>query len=1032
MFFSDLSGYTAMTEMLEPEQVESIMAQVFDRAEELVARFGGRIVQRLGDAVFAVFGDPLAHEDDAERAVRTVLDLHAHVDSLSPSVEALIGRPISLHSGVNSGMVLATELVAGRDANSLVGDTVNTAARLEGLSEAGEILIGPETRGLVEGVFELIDRGSFALKGKAQPLVVTRVAGLLVRRGVRRVQPSRFVGRQKELSFLLRAVDDLRSGHSGVVTIEAEAGGGKSRLVEEFRALLPDDVAWLEGRAYPFEETTSYAAVIDLISRAFGIRESDPPHAVRAKVCSGVAAVVDEPGVIAPIAYLYGIAIEGAPIDRETFADRLLSALRRILAILAERRPTVVCFEDVHWADPSTQALLNDLLGSLDDLGPAVLAVVNHRTEIPFRVAGGRTLVLDALSPDQIAEVVGSLVETPASIPLVDFVAARSEGNPFFVEEITAALLETGSIDRTPEGAKLRTDFDGSFIPPTVRGVLAGRIDRLDHERRTVIREASVVGREFLYRVVNDVSSAKEPVDASLALLTRADLIRQKAIEPDLEYTFKHALTQEVAYEGLVLGDRKRLHRLIAESIERTLADRLDDVVETLAHHYFRAGDVDHAVHYLRAAGRKSTHRYALVEANHAFDSAYRLLVGIQRTPQQDSALIGLLNEWSLVHYYRDRIDDWMVLLARHVADAERVADPTLTSMYLGWYGNALLFHGDIAQSRVILERALTVGETAGECDGVLHARAWRVHTLGMAGQFREALAFGETIEHRPEDVARNPYPMIKARGGIAYCATAVGDIGRAREEAQLMIAYGQASGNARAEAFGCQQESCWRLYSLDFAGAAAAGQRGLAAARDEVFRASCATYTAFALMSNGDDDAFEAVLDTAFPKYRDLGDFWHGSPLGALDAARAMAHGDLSAGMRSFIASTADARRRGYGYFVLNYEIVAARLHVMTARREVKARLSSIMRNPWFVARHAIPAARIAAWELDRLRAFAQVEAPGFLGLIELSRTELYSHLKRRKDALDALDDLHRFIERTGLEATPTAVTRIEQELAV
>jgi tetratricopeptide (TPR) repeat protein len=330
-----------------------------------------------------------------------------------------------------------------------------------------------------------------------------------------------------------------------------------------------------------------------------------------------------------------------------------------------------------------------------------------------------------------------------------------------------------------------------------------------------------------------------------------------------------------------------------------------------------------------------------------------------------------------------------------------------------------------------MLERALAIGGLVGDCDGVLHARAWMVHTFGMAGQFREALEFAATIEHRPEDVARNPYPMIKARGGIAYCATGLGDMQRARDEADTMIAFGRGSGNARAEAFGHQQECCWRIYALDFVGAEAAGRRGLAAARDEIFRASCATYTAFALMSNGQYDEVGAITDEAAPKYRRLGDYWHGLPLAALAASRAIADGQLSRGTRALLEATEDARRRGYGYFVVNMEIVIARLHVMTARRDVETRATSVMKNPWFVTRHALPASRMATRELERLVGVATRDAPGFLGLIELSRAELYSHLGQRDRAMDALARLLSFMEATGLGFTPPAVARIQAELA-
>jgi class 3 adenylate cyclase len=534
--FSDVSGYTAMSERLDPEDVREIVDQVCGVASEIIESYGGRIDKVLGDAVMAIFGDPIAHEDDAERAVRSALELHDAVDRLSPAIERRTGFAVKLHTGINTGVVVTGVRDSEHPSAGPLGDTVNLASRLEGLASPGDILLGPATSRLVGGVFDLEDLGDHAVKGKAGHIAVSRVVGVAADRRPPSRRHGEFVGRQEELGVLLSAVERLRDGAGGVITVVGEAGAGKTRILSEVRDRIGEDVRWLEGRAYAFGERTPYAPVIDLISRVVGIAEGDAPEKVRRRLEETVSGILggDPTNIVGPLLRLYAVeTAEESAIDREAFQGRLFHSTSRLIEGLASGRPTVVCLQDLHWADPPTVSLVQELV---ELLRSKVLFVFNTRPGFQL-AAGERTIHLSELSPRQTRQLVASLLGTPdPPSELVAFVESRTDGNPFFTEEVVNSLIEAGLLAISGCGWSVQGRIDEATVPATIQGVIAARIDRLDQTRRRVLQEASVVGREFLYRIVNEVSGSGPELAPSLSVLERADLIRERTSDPDLEY----------------------------------------------------------------------------------------------------------------------------------------------------------------------------------------------------------------------------------------------------------------------------------------------------------------------------------------------------------------------------------------------------------------------------------------------------------------------------------------------------------------
>ncbi len=450
--FSDLSGFTAMSENLDPEDVQTVMGEIFAQATEIVERYSGRVDKLLGDAVMSVFGDPVAHEDDAERAIRATLEIHAAVDEISPRFEPQIGTSLRMHSGLNTGVVVTSAGSFDMADTGPLGDTINLAARLEDLSEPGEILLGPETARFADSVFELADYGTHDLKGKSGPVPVMRLIGFKKERSRPSRRQAGFVGRHEELGVLLAAVERVQDGEGSVIGIRAEAGSGKTRLLEEFRSKIGDRVQWLEGRAYPYGENIPYAALIDLISNAIDVGEEDTTESISDKLRIVIGPLVGgEARILDPFARLYGLPErEDAALDKDSFQDRLLESLVAVVDSLCSGAPTVLVFQDLHWVDPSTITIIDRLITTVT--APAVV-IANYRPSFEGTLTNVHEIELAALSPRQTGLMLSSLleVEDPPG-DLVRFVVDRTDGNPFFIEEIINSLIETGTLTSGDEG----------------------------------------------------------------------------------------------------------------------------------------------------------------------------------------------------------------------------------------------------------------------------------------------------------------------------------------------------------------------------------------------------------------------------------------------------------------------------------------------------------------------------------------------------------------------------------------------------
>ena len=632
-----MSGYTAMTEKLDPEETKEIMGRVFGEIAQIVVRYEGFIEKFIGDAVMALFGVPQSHEDDPMRAIKAAREIHDIVSSISPQYEKRIGKPLSMHTGICTGLVITGEVNLEKGTHGVLGDTINVASRLSGLAKPGEIVISPDTYHQAEGYFTFEPMEPTKVKGKTEPIKPYKVlsakeAPTTTHRlsGLR----AELIGRKVEMDHLKEAVDNLKQGKSTIFSIIGDAGTGKSRLIEDFKATInADEVQWREGHCYAYSQNIPYFPLIDLLSRAWQIKEGDPPEQVRQKVEKGAGAILGERKDLIPyIGSLYSLPYpEIEQVSPEQWKTKLHEALHLLLANLCRRAPTVMCIEDLHWADPSSVELLRNIL---IDLKYPVLFICIYRPSFNLftshqagSIKSYHEIRIQDLTPTDAQNMVESLLNTKTiPRPLQMFVRDKAEGNPFYLEEVINSLIETDTLIKDKDSWKLARTLTEKDIPSTVQGVISARLDRLERETKRILQEASVIGRAFLYEILQRISDLKGYIDKSLMSLERLDLIKTRSLQPELEYIFKHALTQEVVYNGLLLKERRLIHEKIGLVMEELFQDHLPEFYETLAYHYSQSDNAQKAYEYLKLSGDKALKNYANQEAIRFGKEAVRML----------------------------------------------------------------------------------------------------------------------------------------------------------------------------------------------------------------------------------------------------------------------------------------------------------------------------------------------------------------------------------------------------------------------
>ena len=617
-----------------------------------------------------------------------------------------------MHTGINTGLVVTGEVDMEKGTHGVAGDTINVAARLSGLAEADQIIVGPDTFHQTEGYFAFEALEPTKVKGKAEPIRIHKVLS-------RKEQPSTthrhhgfradLIRREVELAQLREAAGKLRDGKGAIFSICGETGIGKTRLVEEFKGTLDlSKIQWLDGQAYAYAQNTPYFPLIDLFNRGFQIKEGDTPEKVREKIESGVQSLVGKREDVIPyVGSLYALSYpEIEEVSPEFWKSRIQEAIHAILSGLAQRAPTIICLEDLHWADPSSLDLLRFVLSEfrypamfISVYRPTISLFTSHR--LSGLKAQYQEIQLQDLSLSEAQIMLASLLKSK-EIPkdLWRFVQENVGGNPFYLEEVINALVEAGALTRTNGIWSLDRPISQIDMPSTIHGIIAARLDHLESESKRILQEASVIGRTFLYDLLKNCTNLKEHLDSNLSGLERLDLIRAKSLQPDLEYVFKSALTQEVVYNGLLKKERQAIHERIALVMEQLFRDRIPEFYETLAFHFTQGQSVIKAVHYLIRSGEKSLARYSVEEAHQYFRKAFDTLLSKKdKSSEERIILIDILNSWGYAFYYLGDIKEFINLFNSHKDLAESSDDKAKIGMFYVWLGVALFMSGKAKDS---------------------------------------------------------------------------------------------------------------------------------------------------------------------------------------------------------------------------------------------------------------------------------------------------------------------------------------------
>jgi class 3 adenylate cyclase/tetratricopeptide (TPR) repeat protein len=767
VLFVDAAGSVATGERIEradPEELHRVVRECTEMMVEAVHRYEGTVTQFRGDGIMAIFGAPIAHEDSAYRAVAAAVAVRDALASYAAEMQARERRSFTYRIGINSGPVIVGHI--GDDLRmdyTAIGDTVNLASRMEQWAAPGAVYVTAATQRLAAPYFEFRDLGMLEVKGKAELVNVFEVVRELGARtrldaaAERGLSP--YVGRERERSLLHAYFGEAKAGRGQVVFVSGEAGIGKSRLLLEFRRSLDEGShRWIEGHCASYGRNIPHLPIVDLVRRAFSISEGADDETITDSVDGRTATW--EPAARAAVPYLKFLlnvdpGVDGiAEMDPALRRLGVLDGMRALVTQESRSAPLVVVVEDLHWLDENSDRAIATLVDAA--ASTPLLLILTYRPGYAHTL-GDRTyyshLSLQHLRPDESATfadgVLGGL-KLPDAV--TELIIARSDGNPFFMEEVAKALLESGAI-RAADGHYVLTRPIGEVtVPETIQDVILTRIDRLDQEAKQAIQLASVIGREFTVRLLHRVSDIEARLEGVLSELKGLELIYEKAYFPELAYMFKHALTHQVALSTLLASRRKALHRIVAAAAEELYSDRLPEQYEMLAHHYYEADDWGKALAYCTRAAEKAAAAYANADAIRFYDRALDAAEQLRDwntcfEEGRRAAHIGfLLGEFGTAARIAERMRAAMSALGDRRREAEALI----------YRGIAELWNHAFSAAEAAIREAEHVAG-AGHDDVRWLARLWLWVTWVIASELEKAAKLEEEVTEFPEGI-EDPY----------------------------------------------------------------------------------------------------------------------------------------------------------------------------------------------------------------------------------------------------------------------------------
>ncbi|WP_454736016.1 adenylate/guanylate cyclase domain-containing protein [Cupriavidus necator] len=795
--FADMAGSTALIQDLDPEEARGLIDPVVALMMEAVHHYEGYVAKCLGDGILALFGAPIAHEDHPLRALYAALRMQEAMRRHGDRVRLETGIPLQVRVGVHTGEVVVRSIRKDdlRTDYDPVGHTIHIASRMEGVATPSSILVSESTHKLTEGYFEFRALGITRVKGLRDPLSVYEVLGPGVLRTRLQVAAhrglARFVGRQYELECLHEALESARAGHGRIIGVAGEAGVGKSRLFHEFKARSHQGCMVLETFSVSHGKAFPYLPLIDLLRNYFQITAQDDERQNREKI-TGRLLTLDRTleDQLPYLLYLLGISEPGSALptmDAFLRRQRTFEAIARLLVRESQNQPLIVLFDDLQWLDSETETFLKLLIEHVS--GARMLLLVNYRPEYAHdwgRQSYYTQLHLEPLGQGEAQGLLTALLgEHPSLEPLKLQILAKTEGNPFFMEEVVTTLAEENVLLGQPGRFHIDKGPVSLHIPTTVHGVLAARIDRLAVAQKELLQTLAIIGKEFPLSLIQHVTALPDDeLRSLLGDLQAGDFIYERPAFPEVEYAFKHALTQEVAANSLLTDRRSVLHERTAQAIEILFPGRLRDYCSELAHHYSKSGNTRKAIEYLHLAGQQALQQSAYLEAIHHLSAALEFLKSLPDTPERARQELSLLLSLGI---------------ARITAQG----------------------HG-APEVQAIYSRALALCEQGGETSQVFSAQLGMWSFYLLRGQLETAQALAERLHALAQDT-QEPEQLAEAHRVLGVTLFRRGKISLARthmEEALTLHrpdrqSYGHLLRYARNPAVHMRSTLSWILWYL-------------------------------------------------------------------------------------------------------------------------------------------------------------------------------------------------------------------------
>ncbi len=723
VMFCDMEGFTPLVEQLGPEDAYGIMDQVYEILIHKVHDYEGTVNEMTGDGIMALFGAPIALEDAPQRAIRSALAVHREMaqfnDKLKQERKSI--PPLKMRIGVHTGPVVVGTL--GNDLRvefKAVGETVNLASRMEGLSEPGATYVTQDTFKLTEGFFRFEGLGEREVKGKKEPINVYRAIAPSTRRTRFDVSAERgltpFVGRKRELELLLDGFERAKTGRGQAFSIVSEAGVGKSRLLYEFRkAVSNEDVTFLEGKCLSYSRGVAYHPVIDILKANFDVLEGDGDAEIRAKVKRGLKTLgLDEVLTLPYFLELLSVkdsGIDKIPMSPEAKKDRIMEALKQIVLKGSEIRLLILAYEDLHWADKTSEDILKYILESIP--GARVLMLFTYRPEF-VHTWGGKSyhnqVTLNRLSNrESLAMVTHLLGARDIDSSLEELILEKTEGVPFFIEEFVASLRELKVIERKDSRYHIAKDMQNVAIPSTIQDVIMARVDTLPEGAKELLQTGSVIEREFSYELIKQVTGLPEQeLLSQLSHLKDLELLYERGIYPQSTYIFKHALTQDVVYESILNKRKKKFHEEIGNAIEDLYKENISEYYEVLARHFMKGENYEKGAEYSKLASRKTQRAASYIDA---IEYGKKRVLCLERLPRGDANQRAIIDARTTLSGYYTGI--------AHFVEANEIISPITTvaqemdyqkalpSIYLAIGCYSLWVEQDVAKAHQFLRKIL-------------------------------------------------------------------------------------------------------------------------------------------------------------------------------------------------------------------------------------------------------------------------------------------------------------------------------------